>query len=55
MKQSFEDYLEDEFGKNHADGVLDDEMGTAFERWLEGLDGNEYMRYAQAWGNKITQ
>ena len=53
--QDFEEYLEDLFIKNHSDGVLDDEMGDMFEKWLQGLDTNDVIEYGEMYGQYIIK
>lgn len=48
--QTFEKWLEEE--QWEPEGVLDDDMPDAFEAWLEGLDTQEVMDYAEEWGQK---
>jgi hypothetical protein len=52
MTKSFEDFLKEKHAENYT-GV-DDDMPDAFDHWLGQLDGQEYMDYAQEWG-EITQ
>lgn len=46
MKQSFEEFLSDRC-TSHTNNEP-----AGFEKWLEQLDGEEYMRYAQDYGEK---
>lgn len=52
-KQTFEEYLQD----IHMEGYTgtDDDSPDAFDSWLVELDGEEYIKYAQEWGDKITE
>lgn len=45
-QQTFEEFLSDKC-ECHTNN---DPAG--FERWLEQLDGNEYMEFAQIWGER---
>lgn len=47
--QTFEDYLKDVHGGLFPT-LLDDDMPDHFDNWLGSLDGEEYMKYAQAYG-----
>lgn len=49
--KSFEEYLRDDVWE--PEGVLDDDMPDAFESWLEGIDVNEIMEYAEDYGLEI--
>lgn len=49
--KTFEEFLEDKFVKI-AEGMLDDDLPDAFDNWLGTLDGDEYMEYAQQYGEK---
>lgn len=52
MKYSFEDFLKEK----HAEGYsgTDDNMPGSFNNWLLSMDGEEYLQYAQEWGNQIA-
>ena len=48
---TFEDFLRE----RHAElfpTVLDDDMPDHFDNWLGQLDGEEYMEFAQAYGDQ---
>ena len=42
---TFEDFLKDIHAKDYHS--TDDNMPDDFERWIENLDGNDYMEYAE--------
>ena len=50
--KTFEKYLEEDVWE--PEGVLDDDMPDAFEAWLEGLDTQEVMDYAEQYGGNIV-
>jgi len=52
-KQSFEDYL-CEMHANQYIG-LDDDMPDNYEGWIERLDVQEVIDYAEKWGEKIIK
>jgi hypothetical protein len=43
--KNFEDFLKDKHAEQYHG--LDDNMSDDFDRWLEDLDGSEYMAYAE--------
>ena len=45
MKKSFIQYLEEKWP---AEGVLDDDMPDAFNAWLESLDTQDIINYAES-------
>ena len=47
--QDFEDFLSDKCDTH----TNNDPAG--FEKWLEELDGQEYMDYAEEWGNTLLE
>lgn len=47
---SFENYLQNIHSVIY--GGTDDDMPDAFENWLSNLDGEDYMRYGQLYGEK---
>lgn len=52
---TFEQYLLERFmDLREVDGVpiIKDNCEDMFDSWLAQLDGNEYMEYAQIWGEK---
>jgi hypothetical protein len=51
--KTFEKYLEEDCWE--PEGVLDDDMPDAFEAWLEGLDTQEVMDYAEEWGKELQK
>ena len=43
----FESYLMDVFGRRSSQsGILDDDMPDAFDNWMDGLSGEDYIKYA---------
>lgn len=50
--KTFEKYLEEDVWE--PEGVLDDDMPDAFEAWLEGLDIQEVIDYAEQYGGFIA-
>ncbi len=52
MNHSFEDFLKEKHAKNYTG--TDDDMPDAFDNWLGQLDGQEYMDFAQEWGDSIV-
>lgn len=50
MKQTFEDYLKDVHAVNYMG--IDDNMPDQFDNWLSQLDGEEYITYADRYGNE---
>lgn len=52
MPKTFEEFLEDRHAARNPQ-VLDDDMPDSFDDWLGQLDGEEYMDYAQKWGNIV--
>lgn len=46
--RTFEKYLEEDVWE--PEGILDDDMPDAFEAWLEGLDTNDVLEYAEDYG-----
>ena len=46
----FESYLQDIFAEDYHG--LDDEMSDAFDGWLANLDGEEYIAYAEDFGQR---
>lgn len=51
MKQSFEDFLLDQC----PSGCHTNNSPEGFERWLEQLDGQEYMDFAEEYGQKCYE
>lgn len=51
--QTFEDYLKDIHAEDYHG--TDDDMPDDFERWLENLDNNDLMEYAEKWGIKLLK
>ncbi len=51
--KTFEKYLEEDIWE--AEGVLDDDMPDAFESWLEELDTQEVIDYADQYGQNIIK
>lgn len=51
--KTFEKYLEEDVWE--PEGVLDDDMPEAFDAWLEQLDVQEVMDYAQEWGDEFRK
>ena len=49
--QDFEGWLEDKFMEDYT-GIKDD-CGDAFERYLEQLDGEEWLGLGQEYGDRI--
>lgn len=49
MKKTFEYFLQDRFMELEPQ-VLDDDLPDAFEAWLEKLDIEELMKFADAFG-----
>ncbi len=49
--QSFEEFLQDKFTDLEPQ-VLDDDLPDAFDGWISNLDGEEYIKYAQQYGEK---
>lgn len=47
MKQTFEEFLKDRHAESYHG--LDDDMPDSYDNWE--LDGEEYMEYAQIWGD----
>lgn len=47
-KDTFEDYLQEKHAAQYQG--LDDEMGEDFEEWLEGLDTDTILEYAETYG-----
>lgn len=51
QKRTFEDFLQDLcFSINSH--VLDDDMPDYFDNWLSNLDGEDYIRYADLYGQE---
>ena len=53
MKQTFEDYLRDTHAKVYTG--TDDNMPDAFDNWLTDLQADDFMKYAQWWGDRTAQ
>lgn len=51
-KQTFEQYLEEQWFKQYHGHKKDAE--DAYAVWLENLDGQDYIKYAQQWGDILT-
>lgn len=49
--KSFEDFLKEIHARNYTG--TDDDMSETFEDWLSELDGEEYMRYAEFYGQLV--
>ena len=51
-KQTFEEYLNERFMlQYHGDK---EHYEDSFDRWLADLDGEDYIKLAQQWGDIIT-
>ncbi len=48
---TFEDYLRNEIHPILHPQLLDDDMPDHFDNWLGDLDGQDYMEYAELYGN----
>ena len=44
--KDFEDYLMTVFAEGDGATVLDDDLPDSFDWWLQGLDCNDFIRYA---------
>ena len=51
MKKTFEKYLEDICFKINP-SVLDDDMPDFFDNWLGELEGEDYCKYAELFGQE---
>jgi hypothetical protein len=52
-KTTFEDFLKETWANSPAtDGLYKDQWEDAFDAWLESLDGNEYIEYADAYAQR---
>jgi restriction endonuclease len=51
MHNMFEEYLEEVHAKEYAG--TDDDMPEKYNQWLEDLDKQELINYAQKWGNLL--
>lgn len=51
MKKTFEEFMQWEHAHDYSG--TDDDMPDAFDNWLCELDGEEYMEYAQEYGEYI--
>ena len=51
MNKTFEKYLEEICFKINP-AVLDDDMSDFFDNWLGKLDGEDYIRYAELFGQE---
>ena len=49
--KNFEEFLKDKFAENYRG--LDDNMPDSFDNWLSNLDGEEYMRFGDEYGQFI--
>lgn len=52
-KQTFQDYLMEAHSDQYVG--LDDMMTDDFEDWLQGLDVQELIDYAEKWGEKLMK
>lgn len=56
LNQTFEEFLEDRWANQNPEETFnDDHQDDRFDNWLSELDGNEYMEYAQKWGDILYQ
>lgn len=53
MKETFEDFLKEKHAEDYTG--TDDDMPDAFDAWLGNLDGDDYMTFAQEYGDKMYQ
>ena len=52
-KVTFESWLQIKFIELHPE-YLDDEIPDAFDYWMESLGPDEWVTYAQKWGDGLS-
>jgi uncharacterized protein (DUF2164 family) len=50
--QTFEDFLREIHTKHFSDGVLDDDLQDNFDSWVQNLDVQEVIDYAENYGRQ---
>lgn len=53
--KDFEDYLSWAFNADYAEGILDDDLPDAFDKWLANLDVEEVIRFANDYAKEIAE
>jgi hypothetical protein len=52
MSITFENYLKNLHAQEHPE-ILDDDMPDSFDSWLTDLQPDDFIKYAQAWGDVL--
>lgn len=52
--KTFEEFLQDIFNENSFE-ILDDDLPDAFDSWLGDLDGKDYIKFADKYGNYVSK
>jgi hypothetical protein len=51
---SFEDFLKQKHYEEHP-MLIDDDLPDAFDNWLGEIDGEDYMKYGQEYGEYLIE